>query len=79
MAIPDLLTVALSKLHRAKLVTHRAQLHMPNVFRVLGDRAVARELAGSGNVQNGFARPSRFTAVRLAQALMRLCVTGEVS
>ena len=51
---------------------------VPYFLGVLGNGAVAGELAGSVNVQYRFARPCRWIRVRPAWMLMRLGVTREV-
>ena len=42
---------------RRRPATARARLCMPDISRILGDGAVARELAGAGDVEDRFVRP----------------------
>ena len=53
-------------------------LGVPDVGRVLGDRAVAGELPGAGHVQDRLARPGSRVGVERAQAAVRLEIGREV-
>src|SRR3954464_10766415 len=57
---------------------HRAWPGVPDVGRVLGDGAVAGELAGGGDVQNRLARPRVGSSVQLAQPTVGLEVGPQV-
>jgi hypothetical protein len=52
---------------RATASCHRARLGIPDAGGVLGDRAVARESSGTGNVQDRFARPSVLVGMQLGK------------
>src|SRR6266404_2097841 len=58
---------------------HRTRCSVPDVFRILCDGAIARELPGGGNVQDGFARPSFFVRVQFTQARVSFAIAFQVS
>src|SRR6266478_1386721 len=56
----------------------RARFRVPDLGRVLGDCPVAGELAGAGDIQNCFARPSIAVCVEFAKTLIRIKIGLEV-
>src|SRR2546422_7854115 len=57
---------------------HRARLDVPDVSRVLGDRAVARELPGAGHVQDCPTRPSVRVRIEPAELRVGLEIGNEI-
>src|ERR1700730_667886 len=57
---------------------HRARLGVPDIGRVLGNRAVARELPGAGHVEDGLARPRFRVRIQRAQAAIGLEIGCEI-
>src|SRR5271166_2463628 len=57
---------------------YRAGFCVPNLGSVLGDRAVAREFPGAGDIQNRFPRPSVAVRVEFAEPLIRREIGFEV-
>src|SRR5215472_17421418 len=49
------------------LLWHRTGLRVPNLGGILGDRAIAGELPGTGDVEDGFARPLMLVGVQFGQ------------
>src|ERR1700730_15807679 len=49
---------------------HRTRLRIPNLGGVLRDRAVARELAGARDIEDGLACPSVAIGVQLGQPVV---------
>src|SRR5215813_15361054 len=56
---------------------HRARLRVPDLGRVLGDGAVAREEAGGGDVGDGLPRPSLLVRVQIEEATIGLEVGAQ--
>src|SRR5262245_10802660 len=57
---------------------NRARLHIPNIGRVLCDRAVARELPGASYIQDCLARPSIRVSIEVAELAVSLEIGREV-
>src|SRR5499425_651034 len=57
---------------------HRARLRVPDLGRVLGDGAIAREEARGGDVGDGFSRPRLLIRVELEEATVRLEVGAQI-
>src|SRR5271166_5925404 len=57
---------------------HRTWFRIPDLGGVLGDRAIARKLAGTGHVQDSLARPRVVVRVKLAEPLVRIEIGFEV-
>src|SRR6516162_1929420 len=60
------------------LLRHRAGLGVPDFGSILGDRTIARELPGTGNIEDGLARPCVAVAVQFGQPLVCLKIGFEV-
>src|ERR1700683_4996972 len=56
----------------------RTGLHAPNVPRIFPDRTVARELAGTRNVENDLLRPFVRLAVEVAEPSVGLKIGGQI-
>src|SRR5262245_39153016 len=62
----------------APTLAHGTRFRAPDLGSVLGDRAIARELAGSGHVEDRLAGPRWRVGVEREQARVRLEVRPEV-
>src|SRR5215467_1717821 len=51
---------------------YRTRLGVPDLGSILGDRTIARELPGTGDIEDGFARPLMFVGVQNGQPAIRL-------
>src|SRR6516162_4606529 len=57
---------------------YRTGLGVPDLGGILGDRAIARELPGTGDIEDGFARPLMLVGVQVGQPVIRLEIGAEV-
>src|SRR6516162_7152623 len=57
---------------------YRAGLGVPDLGGILGDRAIARELAGTGDIEDCFARPLMLVGVQAGQPVICLEIGVEV-
>src|SRR5215831_20451491 len=57
---------------------YRTRLHLPDVGGVLGDGAIAGELPGARQIQDGLARPGVSVGIQFYQPLVRLKIRREV-
>src|SRR3984885_9467622 len=57
---------------------HRTGFYAPDLLRILPDRAVTRELARTGEVENDLLRPFVRLAVEVAQPPVGMKIGGEV-
>src|SRR5215813_3653799 len=57
---------------------NRARLDLPNLFGVLGNGTIARELPRAGHVQDCLARPRVRVGVELAEAAIRLEIRSQI-
>src|SRR5215469_13988114 len=57
---------------------YRAGLGIPDVGGILGDRTIARELPGTGDIEDGFARPLMLVGVQFGQPVIRLEIGVEI-
>src|SRR5262245_28505563 len=57
---------------------YRTRLRVPDLGRILPDRAVARERSGTGHVQDGLLRPPLLVGIHLEEPPVRLQIGAEV-
>src|SRR2546427_10145659 len=77
-ASEEIAVAALVSCTMAGPLRHRARLDVPDVSRVLGDRAVARELPGAGYVQDCPTRPSVRVRIEPAELRVGLEIGNEI-
>jgi hypothetical protein len=77
IARPDQV-VYLTFLYLSDLLRHRAGLGVPDFRGVFGDRAVAREASGAGDVQDRLLRPVVGVGVKLQQTPVGIEIRGQV-
>src|SRR6516165_3806563 len=57
---------------------YRTGLGVPDLGSILGNRAIARELPGTGDIEDGFARPLMLVGVQFGQFVICLEIGVEV-